>query len=200
MSEQPMTPRAASIRLAQYGERTSTWATATHESGTERALHEIALTLNAEVAELRKQLEQARGIAVQLEQENAQLTAELDKYVGKEPTVAEEMQYLNRCLDAVYDLCEQAKRTAGQWENPLPVPEWVAAVEQAADGNRPDNPDDRRRRIYLDGKGEAWLDQSVTSDGTRWVAPIAGSMPSGAEPAEAVTERTGSLREIGRTW
>ncbi|MGW2010958.1 hypothetical protein [Streptomyces nigrescens] len=51
-----MTARAASIRLAQYGERTSTWSTATYDSGTERALHEIALTLNAEVVELRKQL------------------------------------------------------------------------------------------------------------------------------------------------
>lgn len=65
--------------------------------------------------------------------------AELEKYVGKEPTVAEEMQHLNRCLDAVYDLCEEAKRAAGRWENPLPVPEWVAAVEQAADGDRPLN-------------------------------------------------------------
>jgi hypothetical protein len=52
-----MTPETASIRLAQYGERTSTWSTATYDSGTERALHEIALTLNAEVTELRKQLD-----------------------------------------------------------------------------------------------------------------------------------------------
>ncbi|MFJ3949032.1 hypothetical protein ACIPXV_03035 [Streptomyces libani] len=63
--------------------------------------------------------------------------AELEKYVGKEPTVAEEMQHLNRCLDAVYAVVEEAKRGAQRWENPLPVPEWVAAVEQAADGNRP---------------------------------------------------------------
>lgn len=63
--------------------------------------------------------------------------AELERYVGKEPTVAEEMEHLSRCLNAVYDLCDEAKRGAGRWENPLPVPEWVAAVEQAADGDRP---------------------------------------------------------------
>lgn len=40
--------------------------------------------------------------------ENARLRAELEKYVGKEPTVAEEMAYLNRCIDAVLDLCARA--------------------------------------------------------------------------------------------
>ncbi|CAL9501604.1 hypothetical protein [Streptomyces sp. enrichment culture] len=50
MSETPMTPEAARVRLAQYGERTKTWSTATYADGTERALHEIALTLNAEAA------------------------------------------------------------------------------------------------------------------------------------------------------
>ena len=63
-----------------------------------------------------------------------------------------------------------------------------------------DDASDRRRRIYIDGKGEAWLDLSVTSDGTRWVAPLAGAMPTGAEPEGKVRERTGSLREIGRCW
>ncbi|MFE0800134.1 hypothetical protein [Streptomyces sp. NPDC058812] len=69
--------------------------------------------------------------------ENTQLRAELNKYVGKEPTVAEEMAYLNRCLDAVLDLCDEAERQATRWENPLPVPEWVTKVRQAADGDRP---------------------------------------------------------------
>jgi hypothetical protein len=60
-AETPMTPKAARVRLAQYGERTKTWSTATYNSGTERALHEIALTLLAEAeaaAELRTELEQ----------------------------------------------------------------------------------------------------------------------------------------------
>ncbi|MFF6847060.1 MULTISPECIES: hypothetical protein [Streptomyces] len=86
------------------------------------------------------QLEQARRIAVELENENARLADERAKYVGKEPTIAEEMQHLNRCLNAVYDLCEQAKENAGRWETPLPVPEWVEAVEKAADGEREIDP------------------------------------------------------------
>lgn len=50
---EPMTPHAAQVRLAQYGERTKTWSTATYDSGTEKALHEIASALSAEVDRLR---------------------------------------------------------------------------------------------------------------------------------------------------
>ncbi|MEU1088945.1 hypothetical protein ACFYPN_16130 [Streptomyces sp. NPDC005576] len=53
MTTTPMTPDAALTRLRQYGEHTSTWSTATYNDGTEKALHEIALTLAAEVDRLR---------------------------------------------------------------------------------------------------------------------------------------------------
>lgn len=66
--------------------------------------------------------------------ENERLRAELAKYVGHEPTIAEEMAYLRRCLDAVHDLCNAAEMQATRWEQPLPVPEWVALVRNAADG------------------------------------------------------------------
>lgn len=59
MSETPMTAHAASIRLAQYGERTKTWSTATYDSGAEKALHEIAVALDAEVKRLRAELAHA---------------------------------------------------------------------------------------------------------------------------------------------
>jgi hypothetical protein len=52
-----LSPDAAEVRLAQYGERTKTWSTATYESGTERALHEIALSLLGEVKRLRSEAE-----------------------------------------------------------------------------------------------------------------------------------------------
>ncbi|MFJ1964859.1 hypothetical protein [Streptomyces massasporeus] len=55
-AQPPMTPEAARVRLAQYGERTKTWSTATYDSGTERALHEIAVTLLAEADALRARL------------------------------------------------------------------------------------------------------------------------------------------------
>jgi hypothetical protein len=48
----PLSPEVALLRLAQYGERTSTWSTATYNDGSEKALHEIALTLADRVAEL----------------------------------------------------------------------------------------------------------------------------------------------------
>jgi hypothetical protein len=45
----------AEVRLAQYGERTSTWSTATYNDGTEKALHQIALELKAELDRVRKE-------------------------------------------------------------------------------------------------------------------------------------------------
>lgn len=51
--EQQSTP--AEIRLAQYADR-STWSTATYDSGTEKALHEIALGLKEEIDRLRAEL------------------------------------------------------------------------------------------------------------------------------------------------
>ncbi|THA22746.1 hypothetical protein E6R18_32895 [Streptomyces sp. A1277] len=53
MTDTPMTPDAALTRLRQYGELTSTWSTATYNDGTEKALHEIALTLATEVQQWR---------------------------------------------------------------------------------------------------------------------------------------------------
>jgi uncharacterized protein YceH (UPF0502 family) len=67
----------------------------------------------------------------------AELEATLERYVGKEPTVAEEMAYLNRCLNAVLEVCREAEKQATRWEHPLPVPEWVATVRQAASGELP---------------------------------------------------------------
>lgn len=64
----------------------------------------------------------------------AELETERKKYVGVEPTIAEEMAYLSRCLDAVYAVCETAEKQATRWEQPLPVPEWVALIRNAADG------------------------------------------------------------------
>ncbi|MEC4016014.1 hypothetical protein [Streptomyces sp. H27-D2] len=144
-------------------------------------------------------LEQARRIAVTLENENARLLAELAKYVGVEPTIAEEMQHLRRCLNAVYDLCDDATQQAKRWETPLPVPEWVAAVQRAADGDRPDDPADTRRRIYIDGQGAAWVGVRYLED-TLYIAPFSGTyLADEGDLADVVAERTGGLREIGRT-
>ncbi|MFF6931545.1 hypothetical protein [Streptomyces californicus] len=59
MTDTSMTPDAALARLRQYGERTSTWSTATYNDGTEKALHQIAVSLAAEVDRLRGELSDA---------------------------------------------------------------------------------------------------------------------------------------------
>ncbi|WP_097982814.1 hypothetical protein [Streptomyces sp. f150] len=56
MTDTPMTPDVTLARLRQYGERTSTWSTATYNDGTEKALHQIAVSLAEEVERLRKAL------------------------------------------------------------------------------------------------------------------------------------------------
>lgn len=38
-------------------------------------------------------------------------------------------------LSAVLDLCDREQRKAMGWENPVPVPEWVAVVQRAALGD-----------------------------------------------------------------
>ncbi|MGQ4340333.1 hypothetical protein ACN6LF_005202 [[Kitasatospora] papulosa] len=128
----------------------------------------------------------------------AELEAQLEKYVGKEPTVRDEMAYLQRCLNAVLELCDQAAAQAARWEHPLPVPEWAIAVREAASGERPDNPADKRRRIYIDGKGNAWLSLSHDAD-IQYIGPLAGALWSD-ETTKSVRERTGDLHEIGRCW
>ncbi|MCX5000929.1 hypothetical protein [Streptomyces longwoodensis] len=61
-----------------------------------------------------------------------------------------------------------------------------------------DDPNDNRRRIYLDGKGNGWI--SICHDeGTEWVVPV---QPEAAVEKDIrdIADETGSLREIGRCW
>ncbi|MFE7535208.1 hypothetical protein ACFU67_13160 [Streptomyces rhizosphaericola] len=53
MTDTPLPPDVALARLRQYGERTTAWSTATYNNGTERALHQIAVSLASEVERLR---------------------------------------------------------------------------------------------------------------------------------------------------
>lgn len=131
--------------------------------------------------------------------EVTRLKAELAKYVGVEPTVADELAHLQRCVNGVYEVCDQAAAQATRWEHPLPIPEWVLTVRQAADGDHLANPDDKRRRIYLDGNGNAWIDAGQDTDGTQCITSITGVWRE-AETAESIRTDTGGLREIGRCW
>ena len=72
----------AEVRLGQYSERTKTWSTATYDSGTERALHEIACGLRDALEEVRDQRNAARLKVMGLE---ARL-AEHERLAGTYPS------------------------------------------------------------------------------------------------------------------
>ncbi|WP_030764876.1 hypothetical protein [Streptomyces sp. NRRL F-2664] len=88
--------------------------------------------ITADLGETREELKIA-------ERRVEELADRLAKYEGHEPTVDEEMAYLNRCLNAVIDVCDKAESGANRWQNPLPVPEWVPTVRAAASGNVTDD-------------------------------------------------------------
>ncbi|HEY1180235.1 MAG TPA: hypothetical protein VGF17_29105 [Phytomonospora sp.] len=79
------------------------------------------------------------------------------------------------------------------------TPEHAAGAEQllalAAAEGKPDN----RRRIYIDGKGNAWID--AATDPVTGEQDIVGiTDPWKLKSAAAVRDETGDLREIGRCW
>ncbi|MFD9630147.1 hypothetical protein [Streptomyces violascens] len=46
-----------------------------------------------------------------------------------------ELAQVRARLNAVLDICDREERNAVRWENPIPVPEWVAEVQRAALGD-----------------------------------------------------------------
>ncbi|MFE1192863.1 hypothetical protein ACFW6E_08690 [Streptomyces olivaceoviridis] len=80
-------------------------------------------SLFAELQRAQRERDEARARVAELEAERA-------KYVGREPTIAEEMAYLSRCLDSVLALCEQAEKQGVTSGGPFTVD----AVRAAAEG------------------------------------------------------------------
>lgn len=62
MTDTPMTPDVALARLRQYGERATGWSTATYNDGTEKALHQIAVSLAGEVERLRARVAELEAL------------------------------------------------------------------------------------------------------------------------------------------
>lgn len=141
---EPMSPQRERIVRREMADPTygGTWHIRENETG-ERTVWEVThqgtvlATMPDWAGNLAMWIADARDDVPQLLAEVDRLRTELDKYVGHEPTVAEEMAYLNRCLNAVHDLCREAEKQATRWEQPLPVPEWVDAVRKAAGGESP---------------------------------------------------------------
>lgn len=80
--------------------------------------------------------------------------------------------------------------------------EWQAAMTaeaEAAKAKVAKEVADRRRRIYIDGKGDGWIDLNVDeTTGERELTGITN--PWKIASAEEVRNDTGGLREIGRCW
>ena len=95
----------------------------------ERQADEIKQILERQIENEQTELQQLRARVTELE-------AERKKYVGAEPTIAEEMAYLGRCLNTFHDLCDLAKQRDRatvtvaelemsldlEWESPAPRP------------------------------------------------------------------------------
>jgi hypothetical protein len=63
------------------------------------------------------------------------LTPDYDTLLAEVERLRAERGALKSRLDAVLDLCDREQRNAIRWENPIPVPEWVAPVQRAALGD-----------------------------------------------------------------
>ncbi|MGW7726297.1 hypothetical protein ACWGJ6_23545 [Streptomyces canus] len=80
--------------------------------------------------------------------------------------------------------------------------EWEAARTagaEAAKAKAAEEAADRRRRIYIDGKGDGWIDLTVDPEtGERELTGITNTWKIAS--ADEVRNDTGGLQEIGRCW
>lgn len=173
---------------------------------------------------LTEKLEQARRIAVELENQNARLADELAELNSRSRRVATSHQHFmdehcdpgTEALSAQYELLNYLSAQDGETELPLNLTEnalrvVLALLDEWRDDVTPDeirmaighalprqDMSDRRRRIYIDGNGDAWLSLSREGD-VEYVGKLAGAF-HGDDTTDTVRERTGGLREIGRCW
>jgi hypothetical protein len=135
---QPLTP--AEIRLAQYGERTSTWSTATYDSGTEKALHEIALELKAELDRVRTQRRLLLDQLAKKDAESGTGDRALREFLGAQPEeqtrrLEDGSTHTVQALTDAGEACVQQECTAAREEKRLRQEQYSlrAAIEGVLD-------------------------------------------------------------------
>lgn len=163
------------------------------------------------------QRDQARAIAVDLENENAELRADIKERIAlAQKSMALRDQSFDRAAGAyntrIRELTDQRDQALAQAETAraaaeaadIPIvdglnpDDYVAMRRAVFDAVAPRKPSDNRRRIYIDGHGLAWIDSCQDPDGTQYIDGIDAS-PGREEAAEKVRARTGGLRVIGAT-
>ncbi|MDX5526139.1 hypothetical protein PV677_36330 [Streptomyces sp. DE06-01C] len=137
-----MTPDAALARLRQYGERTSTWSTATYNDGTEKALHQIAVSLAGEVDRLRAQVAELTAAPVDEAAEMAEAEAELEAMRREHPAPC-------RVPDSPDCTCPDKLPvfTGADWDGPIARCSWGAHMAALLPSGR----------IARHRMGEGWL-------------------------------------------
>ncbi|WP_405747682.1 hypothetical protein [Streptomyces canus] len=93
----------------------------------------------AELAAVRKELERRTEDVAFLERATLpELRRTIEHHKDGKQRWRDRAEKAEARLSAVLDLCDREQRNAIRWENPVPVPDWVAAVQRAAlgDGKR----------------------------------------------------------------
>jgi hypothetical protein len=111
------------------------------------------------------------------EAEAGRLRGELARFDGHEPTIAEEIADLK---------AENARLRI------------AAGIDPYADIEVPGPTNDRARRIWLDARGDAWLDVCTDETGAVHAAKIDGA-GLGELPLKETAKKSGPLVLLGRT-
>jgi hypothetical protein len=140
--------------------------------------------------------------AERLYDREAALLAEVERLKAELASAREDAAFMERnTLPELRRTVEHHQAGKQRWRERAEKAEARVAeleAEQQPPDAGDDDPNDNRRRLYIDGKGNGWI--SVCSDeGTEWVVPV---QPEAAveQDVRDVADETGSLREIGRCW
>ncbi|GAA4823785.1 hypothetical protein [Streptomyces ziwulingensis] len=143
----------------------------------------VRATQNAELAKLRADQEAN-------DREFEKVTADLDE--ARQQLADARTATLTEVIDLIERFAAGALERAA-FRDLVTELRRISAVAAPQEGDS-----DRRRRIYIDGHGEAWISLSHDSN-IRYIGRLAGAF-HGDETTDTVREHTGSLREIGRCW
>ncbi|MGW2721346.1 hypothetical protein [Streptomyces sp. NPDC001492] len=110
------------------------------DAGADRALtlnaREDIRALLAELSAVRAERDEAREALAFLERATLpELRRTVQHHIDGKQRWRERAESAEARISAVLDICDREQRNAMRWENPIPVPDWVAPVQRAALGD-----------------------------------------------------------------